>query len=70
MSLKRGRQHFKACIKCKLLVPPDTEVCPNCGSRNFTSDWEGAVIILEPEKSKVAKILGIEKPGMYAIKIR
>jgi DNA-directed RNA polymerase subunit E" len=61
---------YKACLKCKYLVEPSVEVCPNCGSREFTYDWEGAVIILDPKNSKLAKLLGIEKPGRYAIKTR
>jgi len=46
------------------------EECPNCGSREFSEEWEGMVIILDVERSQVAKRLGIEKPGRYAIKLR
>ncbi len=70
MPARGSRQQFKACIKCKMLVPPDTKVCPNCGGRDFTTDWEGAVVIIDPEKSQVARTLGITKPGIYAIKVR
>jgi len=68
--LRRRRPPFKACIKCKLLVPFNVEECPNCGSREFSEEWEGMVIILDAERSQVAKKLGIEKPGRYAIKLR
>lgn len=61
---------FKACTKCKLLIPPKVEVCPNCGSSDFSDDWEGMVIILNPEKSDLARLLKISKPGRYAIKVR
>ncbi|MET1160679.1 MAG: transcription elongation factor subunit Spt4 [Thermoprotei archaeon] len=64
----RGRI-FKACRKCRALVDRDTEVCPICGSRDFSDEWEGMVIIFDPEKSRIAKILNIEKPGRYAIKV-
>jgi len=61
---------FKACLKCKLLVPTRVQVCPNCGSRDFSDDWEGMVIIVDPEKSLIAKVYKIDKPGRYAIKVR
>jgi len=61
---------LKACVKCKRLVEPKVEVCPNCGSRVFSDDWEGLVVILDPESSIVSERLGIEKPGMYALKVR
>jgi len=61
---------LKACTKCKMLVDPEVEVCPNCGSRNFSEDWEGMIVIIDAEKSAVAKIMGISRPGMYAINVR
>lgn len=61
---------FKACRKCKYLVPHDEEKCPKCGSTDFTEEWEGMVIIIDPEDSKIAEILGIKEPGRYAIKVR
>ncbi len=60
---------FKACVKCKALVPADAEVCPICGSKEFTFEWSGVIIVIDPEKSAVAKLLGIKTPGRYAIKI-
>ncbi len=64
----RGKP-FKACRKCHALVDKHAEVCPICGSRDLTDDWEGMVIIIDPEKSVIAKELGIDKPGRYAIKV-
>ena len=64
------RSNFKACLKCKMLVEPEKDICPNCGGRDFTYEWEGAVIIIDPSKSEIAKLLEIEKPGRYAIRIR
>ncbi len=60
---------FKACRKCKALVDRNTSECPICGSREFSEEWEGVVIVLDPEKSEIAKLLGVEKPGRYAIKV-
>ncbi|MGC8631218.1 MAG: transcription elongation factor subunit Spt4 [Thermoprotei archaeon] len=57
-------------MRCKLLVPDDTSVCPNCGSREFSDRWDGMVVILDATDSKVASLLGIKKPGMYALKVK
>ncbi len=65
----RSSKPFKACLKCKALVKPEEERCPICGSTDFTFEWSGMVIILDPKKSRVAKLLGIEKPGRYALKV-
>jgi len=53
-----------------LLVDPKTEVCPNCGSRVFSDDWEGLVVVLNAEKSLVAKKLNLTKSGVYALRVR
>ncbi|OYT37938.1 MAG: DNA-binding protein [Desulfurococcales archaeon ex4484_58] len=60
---------FKACRRCRALVSRDAIECPICGSRDFSDEWEGVVIIIDPERSEIAKMLGIEKPGRYAIKV-
>ncbi len=63
------RKPFKACTKCRMLVPHEVNICPSCGSTSFTDAWSGVVIIVDAEKSELAKLLGIEKPGRYALKI-
>ncbi|RLG89160.1 MAG: DNA-binding protein [Thermoprotei archaeon] len=60
---------FKACKNCRYLVPVHESRCPNCGSSDFVEEWSGMVIILSPERSKVAKALGITKPGRYALQL-
>lgn len=52
------------------MVEPEVEVCPNCGGKTFTTEWEGVVIVLDAERSEVARILDVKKPGRYALKIR
>ncbi len=58
----------KVCLKCKLFVTGDT--CPICGGNNFTTTYYGKISILNPNKSKVAKTMGITYKGQYAIKVR
>ena len=60
---------FKACLNCGRLVPKDAEKCPYCGSKEFTENYKGVVFILDPEKSKIAKILGKNEEGIYALRI-
>lgn len=67
---KRTKVQYKACTKCKFLVEPEIEVCPNCGSKTFSTEWEGMIIVIDPEKSAIAKIIGASKAGKYAIKVR
>ena len=66
---KRTLPGYKACRNCKYVVPDDTTTCPLCGSTDFTTEWRGLVIILNVEKSCIAKKLKINKPGIYAIEI-
>jgi len=61
---------YKACTKCRLLVSSDVTICPNCRSTSFSTDWSGLIVVFNPEKSEVAKILKIAKPGRYVIKTR
>ena len=58
----------KACRNCKLIVMGS--VCPRCKGTNLSEDFTGIMIVLDTEKSEVAKRLGIDEPGEYAIKVR
>ncbi len=67
--MSKRKLPLKACVKCKLLVEEDVQVCPNCGGREFTDNWEGLIIVLN-EESIAAKIMGIQRRGFYALKAR
>ena len=56
-----------ACMKCRTLTTE--KVCPNCDSTELSSEWSGLVIVINPERSQVAKTLTISKPGRYALKV-
>ncbi|MDE1861719.1 MAG: transcription elongation factor Spt4 [Thaumarchaeota archaeon] len=56
-----------ACRKCKCVTIG--KVCPICKSSDLTPDWQGAVLIVDPENSVVAKSLGIKEKGKYALKV-
>ena len=44
-------------------------MCDNCGSTNLTTNFSGLIIILDPERSEIAKELGMRKPGPYAVRV-
>ncbi len=55
----------KACKKCRRLTKKN--VCPACGSVEFSKRWSGLAIILDPSNSKVADKLEITEKGEYAL---
>jgi DNA-directed RNA polymerase subunit E" len=60
---------MKACINCRLILEQEEE-CPLCHSKNLTEKFSGQIVIIDPEKSEIAKKLNIKVPGRYAIKIQ
>jgi len=62
-----------ACRKCKCITT--TKVCPECKSSDLTPDWEGIVIVANPNQSKIAKTLKIsveqwkKEHPKYALKV-
>ncbi len=60
---------FKACRRCRSLVPREATRCPVCGSTDLSDDWEGAIIVLDKD-SVVALKLGISREGRFAIRVR
>ena len=58
----------KVCRECKMFVEKDK--CPNDNNTKFTDNWKGRIIIIDANKSEIAKKVGITVKGEYAIKIR
>jgi DNA-directed RNA polymerase subunit E" len=58
----------KACKNCRYIS--NGAVCPNCKSTNLSDDWTGLVIIIDPEKSEIAKKMEIKTSGRYAVRVR
>ncbi len=61
-----GRE--KACRTCRRVVE-DSKECPECKGTSFTTFWKGYVVIINPEKSEIAKKMGITNPGKYALRL-
>ncbi len=58
----------KACKNCRLIIAQG-ETCPLCGSTNLTNKWSGYIVVLNVEKSDLAKKLGVKVNGTYALNI-
>ncbi len=58
----------KVCRHCKRFVAGDK--CPVCGLNDFTRTWKGVVVVVDPNESEIAKLLGINAPGKYAIWVK
>ena len=56
-----------ACRKCKCVTT--SKICPACKSSDLTPDWQGIVIVANPEESRIAKTLKITVKGKYALKV-
>lgn len=59
---------LRACRDCKLITT-SKDRCENCGSTNLTRAFYGMIIVLDEERSEIARELGIRKKGAYAIRV-
>ena len=57
----------RACKSCKFIF--EGHRCPNCGSEEHVDSFKGKLIVIDPEKSEIAKNLKITKKGVYAFKL-
>ena len=68
---------FLACIKCRRVFPrhdayakdSNRPQCPFCGSTEITDVFSNVVVILDPEKSRVAKELEKKERGVFALTV-
>ena len=47
----------------------DQEKCPLCEGE-LSKEWQGMLVVLDWEHSKVAEHMGIKANGKYALKVR
>ena len=62
------------CAECSVILPDpekknDIPQCNRFPSAQVTTDWQGYVIIMDPERSEIAKRLNVDRPGKYALKV-
>jgi DNA-directed RNA polymerase subunit E" len=60
-------QVLKACKKCSFVT--EEGACPKCGS-DTSREWQGYLIILDHTKSEIARKMGINSNGKFALKVR
>jgi len=58
----------KACKICKKIY--EENKCPDCGSKETTTNFKGRIVILNPEKSELAKKINLNKKGNFAVKVK
>ena len=58
----------KVCKKCRSFVTGNE--CPNCKSTSFSTNWQGRIFIIDPDKSAIAEKINLKVKGEYAIKVR
>lgn len=60
-------KNLKACSHCSFIT--DEDKCPRCGNET-SKDWQGYVIIVDATKSEIAKRMGINVNGKFALRVR
>ncbi len=44
--------------------------CPKCESKEYSESFKGRIVVLDSEKSEIAKKINLKDKGNYAIKTR
>ena len=55
---------MQVCRNCRRFTTE--KFCPVCKSTNLSTSWKGLAVIID-SNSEIAKALGINEPGRYAI---
>ncbi|MFN7991659.1 MAG: transcription elongation factor subunit Spt4 [Candidatus Micrarchaeia archaeon] len=58
-----------ACRQCRYIITTKEKVCPKCGGEP-SDKYSGMVVILDPVKSEIAKVVEVNAVGVYAIKVK
>ena len=58
---------YKARKQCCFISEEDT--CPRCGGQT-SREWQGYLVVIDYEKSDIAKQMGISSNGKYALRVR
>lgn len=58
---------LKACRNCNTIT--DQAKCPRC-SGETSREWQGYLVVIDPEKSEIARKMGIHAAGRYALRVK
>ncbi len=56
------------CRNCRILVKGNA--CPLCRGNDLTTTWAGVAVIYDPAGSQIAKEMGVEAKGTFALRVR
>jgi DNA-directed RNA polymerase subunit E" len=59
--------NLKACKNCRTVT--DQLKCPRCGGE-VSREWQGYLVVIDPERSEIAKKMGIRDAGRYALRVK
>jgi DNA-directed RNA polymerase subunit E" len=60
---------MRACKNCRYIIYTNDKTCPKCGGE-LSEKFSGMVIVLDPERSEIAKVVEVNSIGSYAIKVK
>lgn len=70
------RKKFVVCLQCRrvlnrkhLIKEGDQYKCPYCGGTKFAETFSNIVMIIDPEKSYLAKQLEKHEKGIFALTV-
>jgi DNA-directed RNA polymerase subunit E" len=58
----------KACRTCHLISYGS--ICPSCEATNLSDDFSGIAIIIDSERSVIARKMKTKRNGRYALRVR
>ncbi|MFA5076841.1 MAG: transcription elongation factor subunit Spt4 [Candidatus Micrarchaeia archaeon] len=58
-----------ACRNCRMILVEE-KTCPNCQGTDLSEKFTGEVIVLDPEKSEIAKLALVTAAGRFALKVK
>ncbi len=58
----------KACRECHFIS--HGSICPKCKASNLSDDFSGVVVIIDPERSAIARAMKVKEKGHYALRVR
>ena len=60
--------NLRACKTCHAITDQTTK-CPRCGGE-LSREWQGYLVVIDPEKSEIARKMGIHAAGRYALRVK
>ncbi|MEW6035029.1 MAG: transcription elongation factor subunit Spt4 [Candidatus Micrarchaeota archaeon] len=60
---------MSACKECRYIVHTKEKACPKCQGE-LSEKFSGLVVILDPERSEIAKLITVSAVGSYAVRVK